>query len=102
MFTEATNFTEAVVSFASYIATALPVNSVNVNTPAKKIMYHPWILGGLNPSFFVIWGGLAPPSPCVEPPLSSPSTQPALLDHHPVSPSLAPRSLLISCSPTEP
>src|SRR6218665_3688373 len=32
-------------------------------------MYHPWNLGGLNPSFFVIWGGLAPPSPCVEPPL---------------------------------
>jgi len=26
-------------------------------------------LGGLNPSFFVIWGGLAPPSPYVEPPL---------------------------------
>src|SRR6218665_1000491 len=69
-FTEATNFTEAVASFASYIATALPVNSVNVNTPAKKSMYHPWNLGGLNPSFFVIWGGLAPPSPCVEPPLA--------------------------------
>src|SRR6218665_3963015 len=67
--TETTNFTEEVASFASYIATALPVNSVNVNSPAKKIMYHPWNLGGLNPSFFGIWGGLAPPSPCVEPPL---------------------------------
>src|SRR6218665_1114195 len=33
---------------------------------------------------------------------SSPSSQPALLDHHPVSPFLDPRSLLISCSPTEP
>src|SRR6218665_3825113 len=33
---------------------------------------------------------------------SSPSNQPALLDHHPVSPFLDPRSLLISCSPTEP
>src|SRR6218665_1779678 len=32
-------------------------------------MYNPWNLGGLNPSFFVIWGGLAPPSPYVEPPL---------------------------------
>ena len=32
-------------------------------------MYDPWKLGGLNPSFFVIWGGLAPPSPYVEPPL---------------------------------
>src|SRR6218665_3169745 len=28
--------------------------------------------------------------------------QPALLDHHPVSPFLAPRFLLISCSSTEP
>src|SRR6218665_2881805 len=36
---------------------------------SKKIMYDPWNLGGLNPSFFVIWGGLAPPSPYVEPPL---------------------------------
>ena len=36
----------------------------------KKIMYDPWNFGGgLNPSFFMIWGGLAPPSPCVEPPL---------------------------------
>jgi len=35
-------------------------------------MYDSWNLGGLNPSFFVIWGGLAPPSPCVEPPLSLP------------------------------
>src|SRR6218665_2984134 len=33
---------------------------------------------------------------------SSPSSQSALLDHHPVSPFLDPRSLLISCSPTEP
>src|SRR6218665_236734 len=34
---------------------------------------------------------------------SSPSSQPALLDHHhPVSPFLDPRSLLISCFPTEP
>src|SRR6218665_475289 len=33
-------------------------------------MCDPWNLGGLNPSFFVIWGGLAPPSPYVEPPLS--------------------------------
>ena len=32
-------------------------------------MYDPWNFGGLNPSFFVIWGGLAPPSPYVEPPL---------------------------------
>src|SRR6218665_1871381 len=38
---------------------------------SKKIMYDPWNLGGLNPSFFVIWGGLAPPSPYVEPPLAS-------------------------------
>src|SRR6218665_1766570 len=51
------------------IATTLPVNSVNVNSPAKKIMYHPWNLGGLNPYFFGILGGLAPPRPCVEPPL---------------------------------
>ena len=33
---------------------------------------------------------------------SSPSSQPALLDHHPVSPFLNPRSPLISCFPTEP
>src|SRR6218665_204505 len=33
---------------------------------------------------------------------SSPSSQPALLDHHPVSPFLDPQSLLISSSPTEP
>src|SRR6218665_3779796 len=33
---------------------------------------------------------------------SSPSSQHALLDHHPVSPFLAPRSLLISCFSTEP
>src|SRR6218665_889486 len=32
-------------------------------------MYDPWKIGGLNPSFFVFWGGLAPPSPYVEPPL---------------------------------
>src|SRR6218665_667789 len=70
-FTEATNFTEAVASFASYIATALPVNSVNVNTPAKKIMYHPWNLGGAKSFFFRDLGGLAPPSPCVEPPLGA-------------------------------
>src|SRR6218665_2208746 len=29
-------------------------------------------------------------------------SQPALLNHHPVSPFLDPRSLLISCFPTEP
>src|SRR6218665_3864638 len=40
---------------------------------SKKIMYDPWNLGGLNPSFFVIWGGLAPPSPYVEPPLAGPN-----------------------------
>src|SRR6218665_2269133 len=33
---------------------------------------------------------------------SSPSSQHVLLDHHPVSPFLDPRSLLISCFPTEP
>src|SRR6218665_984581 len=33
---------------------------------------------------------------------SSPFSQPALLDHHPVSPFLGPRSLLISSSSTEP
>src|SRR6218665_4105716 len=35
---------------------------------SKKIMYDPWTLAGLNPSFFVIWGGLVPLSPYVEPP----------------------------------
>src|SRR6218665_1884643 len=34
-FTEATNFTEAVASYL-HVATALPVNSVSVTTPAKK------------------------------------------------------------------
>src|SRR6218665_2676199 len=68
IFTETTNFTEEVASFASYIASALPI-SVNVNSPTKKIMYHPWNLGGLNPSFFGIWGAY-PPSPCIEPPLA--------------------------------
>src|SRR6218665_357730 len=34
--------------------------------------------------------------------LRTPSSQPALLDHYPVSPFLDPRSLLISCSATEP
>src|SRR6218665_1752906 len=33
---------------------------------------------------------------------SSPSSQHALLNHHPVSPFLDPRSFLISCFPTEP
>ena len=37
-FSQTTNFTEVVASFASYVATALPVNSVGVTTPAKKIM----------------------------------------------------------------
>src|SRR6218665_1753060 len=36
-------------------------------------MYDPWNFGGLNPSFFVVWGGLAPLSPYVEPPLLAPS-----------------------------
>src|SRR6218665_285935 len=33
---------------------------------------------------------------------STPSSQHALLDHHPVSPIFDPRSLLISCFPTAP
>ena len=46
-----TNFTEAVALFASYVATALPVNSVSVTTPAKTNYvglpgYHPKNLGG--------------------------------------------------------
>src|SRR6218665_1504774 len=48
---------------------ALPVNSVSVTTPAKIICTTLGIWGGLNPSFFVIWG-LSPPSPYVEPPLT--------------------------------
>src|SRR6218665_1663857 len=71
IFTEATNFTEAVASFASYIATALPVNSVNVNTPAKKNYVPPLEFGGAKSFFFRDLGGLAPPSPCVEPQLTS-------------------------------
>ena len=51
----------------------LPVNSVSVTTLAKKIMYHPWNLGGLNPSFSK-FGGLSPPSPYVEPPLMDTNT----------------------------
>ena len=47
--------------------TALPVNSVSVTTPAKKIMYHPWNLGAKS-FFFHDLEGLAP-SPYVEPPL---------------------------------
>src|SRR6218665_3874243 len=31
-------------------------------------MHHPWNWGGINPSFYIIWG-LSPPSPYVEPPL---------------------------------
>src|SRR6218665_1398649 len=54
IFTEATNFTEAVASFASYVATTLPVTSVSVTTPAKNNMYYPWNLGRLNSSFFMI------------------------------------------------
>jgi len=38
-----------------HVATALPVNSVIITTPAKKGMYHPWNLWGLNLSFFMIW-----------------------------------------------
>src|SRR6218665_1932810 len=35
----------------------------------KKFMYHPCNLWGLNLSFFMIWEGLAHPSPYVETPL---------------------------------
>src|SRR6218665_2098166 len=68
-FSQTTNFTEVVASFASYVATALPVNSVGVTTPAKKNYVGPPPLefGGLNP--FLGFGGLSPPSPYVEPPL---------------------------------
>ena len=34
-----------------------------------KFFYHPCNLGGLIPSLFMIWEGLAHPSPYVEPPL---------------------------------
>ena len=61
IFTEATNFTEAVASFASYVAAALPVNSVSVTTPAKKTMYHLWNLGAK--SFLFRDLGAQPPQP---------------------------------------
>src|SRR6218665_1391356 len=59
----------AVASFAScmYLATVLPVNSVSVTTPVKKILYTLGIWGAKS-FFFMIWG-LSPPSPYVEPPL---------------------------------
>src|SRR6218665_2420242 len=38
---------------------------------SEKNYVPPLEFGGLNPSFFVIWGGLAPPSLYVEPPLDS-------------------------------
>jgi len=36
----------------------LPVNSDSGTTPAKTnyVGYHRWDLGGLNPSYFTIWG----------------------------------------------
>src|SRR6218665_1146152 len=49
--------------------TALPVNYKSVLQLEQKNYVRPLEFGGLNPSFFVIWGGLAPPSPYVEPPL---------------------------------
>ena len=62
-FTEATYFTEAVASFASYhrpnIATTLPVNSVSVTTLPKNYVYTFGIWGAKS-FFFVIWG-LSPP-----------------------------------------
>ena len=45
-------------AYEERVATALPVNSVSVTIPAKKIMYHPWNLGAK--SFFFMIGGLAP------------------------------------------
>src|SRR6218665_2933252 len=47
-FTEATNFTEAVASFAS----ALSINSVSVTTSAKKIYVPPLEFGGAKSIFF--------------------------------------------------
>jgi len=35
----------------------------------EKIMYDPWNFGGAKSFLFRDLGGLAPPSPCVEPPL---------------------------------
>ena len=51
--------------------TALPVNYKSVLQLEQKNYVRLLEFGGLNPSFFVIWGGLAPPSPYVEPPLQS-------------------------------
>ena len=56
----------AVASFASYVATALLVNSVSVTTPAKKDYVPLLESGGLNPSLLIIWGLSRP---YVEPPL---------------------------------
>src|SRR6218665_299019 len=65
-------FTEA-MNFASYVATALPVNSVSVTNPARKIMYYIYTLGiwGAKSFFFRDLGGLAPLSSYVEPRLVS-------------------------------
>src|SRR6218665_3701504 len=74
-FSQTTNFTEVVASFASYVATALSVNLVGVTTPAKKIMCPNHLLNlGIN-IFFLGCGGLAPFSPYVEPPLPHTLTQ---------------------------
>ena len=66
----ATNFTEAVARFALYVATALPVNSVSVTTPAKKNYVPPLEFGGGKILFFHDLGRLSPPlANYVEPPL---------------------------------
>src|SRR6218665_2747862 len=70
----ATAFCHAWPILLFVLQTALPVNSVSVTTPAKKIKKFCTTLGisGAKSFIFRNLGGLAPPpSPYVEPPLSS-------------------------------
>ena len=59
IFTEATSFTDGIASFASYVAMALPVNSVSVTIPAKKLCTTIGIWGAKS-FLFRDLGGLAP------------------------------------------
>src|SRR6218665_1051923 len=57
------------VSMASIYSSHWNGRTGNTSNSSKKIMYDPWNFGGAKSFIFRGLGGLAPPSPYVEPPL---------------------------------